>query len=131
MATIYSLETGGVVWYVGSTTDPHRRQKAHRNKESKVSKEIGEYDIVFHVLEECEIERRFERERFYYETLRPLYNIQHPGLSKNEVVSAWNARNSNRAREMRLDWAKNNPDKVKEIQRRYRERKKSTQSLRT
>jgi len=131
MATIYSLETGGVVWYVGSTTDTKRRLKAHRNKESRASKEIGDYDIEFHILEECDIETRYERERHYYETLKPLYNIQHPGLSKEEVVAGWNHRNPDRARQMRLDWARRNPDKVREAQQRYNAKRKATQSLPT
>lgn len=126
MATIYSLETAGIVWYVGSTKDPARRWKAHRNKESKASREIGDYDLEFHILEECPIESRHARERFYYETLCPFYNVQHPGLSKNEVVTSWNRRNPERAKEMRMEWARRNPEKVKEAQRRYNEKRKQS-----
>lgn len=130
MATIYSLETDGVIWYVGSTTDFDRRKYEHTNTETLASKNISmEYPITFRVLEECEIDKRYIRERYYYETLNPLLNIQHPGLTKKEVVYAWNKRNSDKARQMRLEWAKKNAEKVKEAQRKYRAKKKAEQSL--
>ena len=77
----------------------------------------------------CTIEDRYARERYHYERLNPILNIQHPGLSRIEAVNNWNERNKNRVHLNKINWAARNPEKVKEIQARYRAKKKSTQSL--
>lgn len=109
MATIYSLETDGVVWYVGSTRQsPKQRFREHRCKKDSFagSYQIPEdYEYTLKVLETCPEETRFERETYWFNALKPLFNIRHPPTSRQEVLNRWTAANLERRREQARRYA--------------------------
>jgi alpha-amylase/alpha-mannosidase (GH57 family) len=88
-AFIYSLETDGVVWYVGHTIAPERRMKEHINKKDvglTSSKLIpAEYVYDMKILEVCEKTNRFYIERKWYDILKPLCNTRTPRLHQYEI----------------------------------------------
>ena len=95
---IYALMSGQLVLYVGKTKTTLRdREINHRSKSNtSYSKYIPEYtDWVMTLLEECTEECGTERELYYYNILKPLYNHRMPGRTKRE----WWADNRERYRE--------------------------------
>ena len=140
MAVVYSLETDGLVWYVGSTTCPTRRERDHLHKRDKG---IGasliplDYEWKFKVLEECDREVMRERERHWYERLLPLYNKNVPNRShkeaRREADRKWREANRDTKREALRKWREANYDAYlesnREANRRYWAKKKSIQSL--
>lgn len=86
MPHIYALVSGQLILYVGKTGDMKRRLKEHRSKSNtSCSKNIPEYiDWTIRFLETVTPEESIEKEKYYYDTLKPLYNRQRPGQSKDE-----------------------------------------------
>ena len=115
MATIYSLETDGLVWYVGSTINVVQRRSEHKIRRTRGSRMIPtEFEFEFKILEEnVEVEQRYIRERYWYDTLMPLVNEKIPGTSHLE---------SNKR------WRKANPERVKKHQHDYYLKKKALTS---
>ena len=87
MARVYGLYTEQMCWYVGSTiTSLKRRGSEHRTpKNSAGSHHIPkDFQWEIRLIEECSIENRTARERYWYEELKPFYNNQVPGRTKKE-----------------------------------------------
>lgn len=114
MVSIYALETDGLVWYVGSTVNVAKRRTQHK---TRVFKNIGsdlipiDYEFEFKILETCESENRYIRERYWYELLKPLVNIEVPGRSVKE-------------------YQQNHKEKIKEYKQNYKERYNELQRIR-
>ena len=49
-------------------------------------------DWEIKLIEECPDEIAAERERFYYDTLKPWFNDRIPGRTQNECRKAWRRR---------------------------------------
>jgi hypothetical protein len=115
MATIYSLETEGFVWYVGSTT----RELRVRLNEHRAHNRVcipNEYDWEIRLLQRCPIERRLERERAWFDKLQPLLNKQRPNMPNLDAS-------------YHKEWRLNNPGKIQAIRARYREKQNKSDSL--
>ena len=69
--------------YVGQSVDIKRRFTQHKRKPS--SKMLDDFKLFgvdafkFEILEECDVTRLNERENFYLNTLKPVYNIRTEG----------------------------------------------------
>lgn len=104
-AFIYSLETLGLVWYIGHSKDPLKRYKEHLGK--KTIGEVGskliptEYQYEIKILEKCDYAERFFAERKWYDKLNPLYNVRAPRNYPHEIAAR------NRAYLERLKMASN------------------------
>ena len=71
--------------YIGSSINIKRRLEIHRsnlrhNHHSNSHlqnawNKYGEDNFVFNILEKCSKEKRFEREQYYIDTIKPKYNI--------------------------------------------------------
>ena len=115
MPTIYSLETDGLVWYIGSTTDVIKRKNNHKTRKDKyISSDLipQEYEFQFKILEECGSEIRYERERYYYELLKPLNNINIPGRSKRECMINYYQDNKEQILQYKSDYYENNKERI-------------------
>lgn len=73
--------------YVGSSVDIAGRLSNHFNREPRLypDKEFyidivnfGKENFSYEVLEECERDKLIEREQYYYDTLKPEYNMVRP-----------------------------------------------------
>jgi len=72
---------------VGHTNDIKRREFQHRYKliSGIGSTQIPEYmEWEFEVLEKCEESNKRERERYWWDQLKPLYNLKCPLLTPEE-----------------------------------------------
>lgn len=106
MASIYSLESRGFIWYVGSTRDAANRERQHRSRHDigvGASLIPDEYEWEFKVLETCVLDQRLDVERKWYDILHPIFNKQVPGTGHD------------------AEWKRKNPERVKESSRLYRE----------
>ena len=95
MVKIYALMSGQLVLYVGQTRcHLNKRRREHECKtNTSSSRDIPDYvDWDIQLLEECPPSSRKIRERYWYETLKPLYNNAHPGLSRKETKDMWRLR---------------------------------------
>jgi len=111
MAKIYSLETQGLVWYVGSTARAlHTRAIEHRSLKRGYGGSCisPEYEWEIKLLEACSIEERVSKEKEWIDRLTPLLNVATPGAS-----------NQSRAQYQRV-WRSKHPESVKAAKRRYR-----------
>lgn len=75
--------------YIGSTNSPDRRMKEHFNAANwpsccsynyplqKAIRKYGQENFIFSILEECDLDKTPERERFYIEKLDTLTNSGH------------------------------------------------------
>ena len=89
MTRIYGLYTEQMCWYIGRTEESlGRRARNHRTVCNEAcSKDIPkdfEWDI--RLIEECSIENRIARERYWIEELKPFYNRYRPGQTKAEYM---------------------------------------------
>ncbi len=78
---------GELVLYVGKTNHPLGwRARQHREQNNRTySKYIPDYmKWEIKLLEECSDEQGKVQERFWYETLTPLYNHKRPSITKEE-----------------------------------------------
>lgn len=80
-----------LVLYIGKTTDLNKRRREHRCKKNKTgSAKIPSYiDWDIKELETCTESDAPGRERYYYETLKPLYNERCPNRCKKEYQSMY------------------------------------------
>ena len=116
MVSIYALETDGLIWYVGSTMNVVNRKMAHKYRINKgyASDLIPqEYEFQFKILEECEAENRYIRERYYYELLKPLVNKDMPGRSDKESQKEYYQNH----KEQKKEYYQNHKDRYNELRR--------------
>ena len=80
-----------LVLYIGKTADLIKRRREHRCKTNRTgSAKIPDYiewDII--ELETCADNIAPGRERYYYETLKPLYNERCPNRGKKEYAAMY------------------------------------------
>jgi hypothetical protein len=91
MVKIYELVSGQLCLYVGKTSMPlSLRVNAHRSKSNKChSKYIPDYtDWEIKLIEECDDALATEREQYWYDTKKPLYNKIRPGNTQAELDAA-------------------------------------------
>lgn len=134
MVIIYSITSlKGIKCYVGSTVQTLNNRKAqHKKKQNCTSKllfdEYGFDNCIFTVLEECTIEQRFERERYYIENTPNIVNIKIPTRTVKEYINAnkeyireyqknWNDINKDKNRNAKQLYYQNNKDKLLEYQK--------------
>ena len=86
MVVIYSIETDGLIWYVGQTTNLNRRISQHNHySNDTTSKYIPDcYEKQFTILEKCDSKNALKREQYWYDILNPLYNKARPGQTKKQ-----------------------------------------------
>ena len=86
MVYIYALVSGQLILYVGQTKDVKIRERGHRNRKSAcASRHIPDYiDWTMKVLEETTDALGTQREQYYYDTLKPLYNHVRPMQTRRE-----------------------------------------------
>ena len=91
MVYIYALMSGQLVLYVGQTKRLKRREWEHRNKKGcSCSKYIPDYmEWTMKILEETTDTLGIQREQYFYDTLKPLYNRQRPGQTKKEYCKIY------------------------------------------
>jgi len=115
MARIYALMAEQLVLYVGQTKrDLRKRELEHRHwSNATTSRYIPDYiDWTIHLLEECDDIYSTQRERYYYDTLKPLYNRYRPGQPQIESLIESRRRAIHK-------WRSANKDAYKEYQRQY------------
>lgn len=118
MIHIYALVSGQLVLYIGKTSQSlTEREYFHRHSSNRCnSKNIPEYiDWNIKLLETVPDNQGGVKEQSYYDTLKPLYNRQRPGQTKQEYENS--DINKRRRREY-------------EATIRYKERKKIADRLR-
>lgn len=125
MASIYSLQTEGLIWYIGSTTDAYKRQYNHHSISNKTSSRFipKEYEYKLIVLEICPLETRHEREQYFIDTLHPLYNEKRT-IKDPLYLQNYRKENKEKISDYNKQYVKNNTDKVCETQKKWYERNK-------
>ena len=113
MVRIYALMEGDLVLYVGKTIRSLKRREAcHRSSSNDTcSRHIpkdSEWEIV--LVDEVPDEEGTKWERYYYETLDPLYNAYMPGRTYADSCK---------------NWREQNREKCNEYKRKYRASKKN------
>ena len=85
-SVVYCLETDGFVWYVGGTKRPEQREMWHMRRYGPhgAADIPPDYEFKFTILEVCEHDKLRERERYYYDTLHPILNVNLPLLTPDE-----------------------------------------------
>jgi len=94
MAKIYGLYSEQLCLYVGSTTQSLKaREREHRCKYNRVSSKDIPDDCQWSMLllEECTIDMKIVREQFYYDKLKPLYNLYNPKIDTKEYQKKYYA----------------------------------------
>ena len=131
---IYGLYSGQLVLYVGKTIlSLKTREINHRSKGNAASsKYIPSYiDWEIKLIEECEESQGTLREQYWYDTLKPLYNMQRPGQTEKESQRKYyqtEVRKESQRRyqqtEARKEYVRKyqQTEAFKEYQRRYREK---------
>jgi hypothetical protein len=91
MNYIYCLETDGFIWYVGVTEYPNKRRLYHLGRYNTTSGAgliPQEYEINFKILESnVPHHLRGQRERFWYDLLKPILNHTLPGATKEDKLA--------------------------------------------
>ena len=88
---IYGLYSGQLVLYIGKTiVSLKARATNHRSTCNKTSSRyIPPYiDWEIRLIEECQDAQGTLREQYWYDTLKPLYNICRPGQTKEEYYQS-------------------------------------------
>ena len=86
MAKVYGLYCEALCLYVGSTIDTlNNRAINHRSKSNTTGSRYIPKDCEWRIvlLEECDADTMRERERYYYDILKPFYNNQSPTFNIN------------------------------------------------
>lgn len=120
MKFIYALVSGQLILYVGQTNNMVNRERQHRHKQPTcTSKNIPDYiDWEMKLLEQCDDNNATMRERYFYDTLKPLYNKCIPGRTNREIEATEVRKEKNRL------WKAANKDKVNEYMRKWKAAKK-------
>ena len=129
MATIYSITSDkGNKVYIGSTTASLNDRKRQHKYDSKrndcirgskiLIEEYGWENCIFAILEECTLEQRYERERWYIENIPNTVNKRIPGRTDKE----YREENSEKEKERNKAYYEAN----KERKKAYRESKKQS-----
>jgi predicted GIY-YIG superfamily endonuclease len=123
---IYKLEYEGLVLYVGQTKDMKNRYSKHYNrKDSCGSRDIpDDFHWTMVLLEDCEDVLATGREQFYYDTLKPLYNIKRPGQTLQEYQRGYKAAHPEQRRESSRKYEAAHREQRRESGRRYYEANK-------
>ena len=131
MATIYSITSDkGDKVYIGSTIQTLAQRKSSHKKGKRccsliLFNEYGWENCVFTVLEVCEKEIQFVREKHYIETTPNVVNRCIPGKTdeekKESIVQYYND-NKEKIKENRKEYYKQNWDKCKEYREENKER---------
>jgi hypothetical protein len=110
--------SGQLVLYVGKTKDVKRREYEHRKENTQCSSRyIPDYmEWTMKVLEKTTDVLGTQREQYFYDTLKPLYNQCRPGQTKKD----WYLSDVGKA----LYKTRNKSEAYKEYQKAYRERTK-------
>jgi len=101
MTHIYALVSGQLVLYVGKTIQSlAEREYFHRHCSNRcTSKNIPEYiDWTIKLLQTVPDDQASVREQNYYDTLKPLYNRQRPGQTKQEHTALYENSDTVKAR---------------------------------
>lgn len=98
---IYMLQNEGLILYVGRTTDFKRRYREHcYRRDSCGSREIPtDMPWTMALLEECEDVLGASREQYFFDTLKPLYNVRRPGQTQKEYQHKYYAAHPEQRRE--------------------------------
>lgn len=126
--------------YIGSSSNLHKRWLHHKAKSTwkqepnkmlyvdmaKYGIENFEFSVV-EELENADVALLRERERYYIDTLEPAYNTNSISLSeeearirKNQCTREWKKAHAEYNKLLNKNWAKNNPDKIREYHRNYK-----------
>jgi hypothetical protein len=122
---VYKLEYEGLILYVGKTKDMRNRYYQHCCRENN---SCGSRDIPLDMqwkmvlLEECEDVSGASREQFYYDALKPLYNIKRPGQTQKEYRRA----HPEVHREVNRKYQAAHPEQRREAYRKYRAANRET-----
>ena len=130
MVRIYALMEGDLVLYVGKTTmSLKQRAASHRCPNNTASSrhipKDSEWEIV--LVDEVPDEEETEWERYYYETLDPLYNAYMPGRTQEEWQKTnnfqcqknWRIQNREKCNRYSNTWQKQNREKNREKYNEY------------
>ena len=140
MAKIYKITDNLGQIYIGSTTRPlTRRFIEHKSHYSKCrSKLLMDNEPSIELIEECNIEDRLKRERYYItnypECVNKAKNIG-LGLTKNEYQKYYNDHNKEKAKEyyqknqevilkQKKEYWHKNKDQIKEYNKQYKQKNK-------
>ena len=113
MYYIYALKCEELVLYVGQTVDMRKRFNSHKKRDNACSSSDIPADMDFYIdlleIVDTKVEA-IQREQFFYDTLKPFYNKNRPGQTKEEYNKSrtkkkkeYNAIN----REKRVAYSKN------------------------
>jgi len=131
MTHIYALVSGQLVLYVGQTKQSlQKRECEHKRSKNNnaCSKYIPDYiDWQIKQLEECVDTIAIERERYWYETLKPFYNKQCPGRSHKDYKKLYYQTKEGKATLRRQNAIEN--EKRKEKRRMARELKQEKNNV--
>lgn len=123
--TIYALACSETVWYVGSTTNPKKRECYHRSRSNRTTSRNIPTDVVweFVILEQSEMDEWLSKdtEAFYIEFLKPRCNKKMPGRSAKMLRAA----NRDHYNTYDRNWRAANRDRYNENQHRRRAAKKN------
>ena len=120
MATIYSITSDkGDKVYIGSTISSLKQRKyshksnAHTCTSKIIFEEYGFENCIFTALEECPLEQRYERERWYIENTPNMVNTTIPTRTRKErrAIGLYT--------EQQKKYRDANKEKVKEQKRQY------------
>ena len=126
MAKIYELVCEQLVLYVGSTIRTlTQREYQHRAKSNKSGSKDIPKDCIWKIklLEKCAVELRYERELYYYNLLKPLYNMKSPynPMTQLERTKDYQSRNPNQT----IRYRESHREYYREYAKAYYERKKA------
>lgn len=136
MATVYSITSmKGNKVYIGSTVSNITQRKAshihrsHNCTSNILFDEYGSENCIFTVLEECTLEQRFERERFYIENTPDAVNKYIPSRTKKEYGLEWRKNNKQQCNNKSLEWYNKNKEEYNRKRREDRKAKKESNSI--
>ncbi len=120
MVSIYLIEDINDLKYIGSTTQKlNQRLTEHKHDKKRgnycSSCELNLYNCIIIELEQCDLEHRKERERYYINEIDCVNQLK---LNFNQ--KEWRENN----KEKQKEWRENNKDKQKEYLNEYRRRKR-------
>lgn len=85
---IYSIESDGLIWYIGEALDTIR--KSYDTTDKSEFRPPTEYAWSYKVLEKCLVRHKKERLRYWIGKLKPLYT-QMPIVRQNRNIENYNS----------------------------------------